>query len=55
MLTGVLPGKRNAHFHDLLRAAAITVFGEMADNDEPNWEWQTKTAVDRLKAAKQPK
>jgi hypothetical protein len=51
MLTGALPRKRNAQFHELLHAAATTVFGEM-DDDEPSWEWQTRLAVDRLKAAK---
>jgi len=45
--TGRFPGKNNVQFHDLLRAATITVFG-MTD-EEPNWEWATRSAVQRLK------
>jgi hypothetical protein len=47
-LTGALPGKSNVQFHELLRAAATTVFGAI-DDDEPNWEWHTRSAVSRLK------
>jgi hypothetical protein len=49
-LTGAFPGKTNVQFHELLRAAAITVFGTIDDEDEPNWEWHTRSAVNRLKA-----
>jgi hypothetical protein len=48
MLTGAFPGKSNVQFHELLRAVATTVFG--AIDDEPNWEWHTRSAVSRLKA-----
>jgi hypothetical protein len=54
MLTGAFPAKSNVDFHELLRAAATTVFGVIDDDDEPNWEWHTRSAVSRLKAGNRP-
>jgi hypothetical protein len=41
-LTGSLPGKNNAHFHELLRAATTTMFGGL--DPEPDWEGVTRLA-----------
>jgi hypothetical protein len=49
-LTGTLPGKNNTHFHDFLHASATTVFGPL--ESEPDWEWVTRSARDRIKGWK---
>jgi hypothetical protein len=46
-LTGRLPAKENTRFHRLLLAAIASVFGQPLH--EPNLEWATKIAVDRIK------
>jgi hypothetical protein len=42
VLTGRLPAKDNARFHDLLSSATATVFEELPH--QPNWESATETA-----------
>jgi hypothetical protein len=45
-LTGRLPAKDNAKFHDLLGAAVATIFGH--PGKEPRWESATRLAVERI-------
>jgi hypothetical protein len=47
VLTGRLPAKNNVKFHELLRAAATTIFGP--PSQEPDWESLTKGAVEHIR------
>jgi hypothetical protein len=47
VLTGRLPAKDNVKFHELLLAAATTIFGPASK--EPNWESATKRAVEQIR------
>jgi hypothetical protein len=46
-LTGSLPAKENLSFRSLLRAATLTVLGDLPR--EPNWEAATQTARQRIR------
>jgi hypothetical protein len=46
-LTGRLPAKDNFRFHELVRAAIVSIFGHSVK--KPNFESATKTAVDRIR------